>query len=102
MLHRCSAVESTDSLHLARQRPHSLFFTPVSVSVSAPPCPLQVRGLECALKIMRKAKLLELGEEHHVLSEVEALDRRERAPFLADLPHKHLHTAGHPAPETLT
>lgn len=34
--------------------------------------------MECALKIMRKAKLLELGEEHHVLSEVEALDRRGR------------------------
>ena len=35
----------------------------------------QVRGAECALKVMRKARLLEIGEERHVLSEVEALDR---------------------------
>ena len=36
---------------------------------------LRLRGLECALKIMRKAKLVELGEEQHVCSELEALDR---------------------------
>jgi CRP-like cAMP-binding protein len=36
---------------------------------------LKLRGLECALKIMRKTKLIELGEEQHVRSELEALGR---------------------------
>ena len=45
---------------------------------------LKVRGSECALKVMRKAKLIELGEEHHVMSEVEAL-ARVRSPFVTQL-----------------
>jgi serine/threonine protein kinase len=45
---------------------------------------LKVRGLECALKIMRKAKLVELGEEHHVCSELEALGRIN-SPFVTAL-----------------
>ena len=45
---------------------------------------LKVRGVECALKIMRKAKLIELGEEHHVRSELEALGRIG-SPFVTQL-----------------
>ncbi len=45
---------------------------------------LKVRGAECALKVMRKAKLVELGEEHHVRSELEALGRIS-SPFVTAL-----------------
>jgi len=45
---------------------------------------LRLRGSECALKVMRKARLLELGEEHHVRSELEALERI-RSPFVTAL-----------------
>jgi len=45
---------------------------------------LKVRGSECALKVMRKAKLVELGEEHHVRSELDALGRIA-SPFVTAL-----------------
>lgn len=45
---------------------------------------LRLRGLDCALKIMRKAKLVELGEEQHVRSELEALGRIN-SPFITAL-----------------
>jgi serine/threonine protein kinase len=45
---------------------------------------LKVRGAECALKVMRKAKLVELGEEHHVRSELDALGRIS-SPFVTAL-----------------
>ncbi len=45
---------------------------------------LKVRGAECALKVMRKSKLVELGEEHHVRSELDALDRIA-SPFITAL-----------------
>ena len=45
---------------------------------------LKLRSAECALKVMRKARLIELGEEHHVRSELEALDRIN-SPFVTAL-----------------
>jgi hypothetical protein len=45
---------------------------------------LKVRGAECALKVMRKSKLVELGEEHHVRSELDALGRIA-SPFVTAL-----------------
>jgi hypothetical protein len=45
---------------------------------------LKVRGAECALKVMRKSKLVELGEEHHVRSELDALGRIA-SPFITAL-----------------
>lgn len=46
---------------------------------------LKVRGGECALKVMRKARLVELGEEHHVRSELQALGALSSSPFVTQL-----------------